>query len=189
MSDTTDLMGAADTNVDTSAPAAGAAPKRRRSGTGLEGMVLAELQQVASGLGIRGTARMRKSQLIEVIKETQAGGGSAPKAASTADTAEAKPKRRATSKARTGEAAEQAPASKPAAQAQIEIPGQPASDDAPAGERRRRRATAPSGSPESSAPAAVQVEQKTETVPAAAAPAETKAEAATAVSAPQGPIG
>ncbi|MFD4920481.1 MULTISPECIES: transcription termination factor Rho [Streptomyces] len=186
MSDTTDLMGAADTNVDTSAPAAGAAPKRRRSGTGLEGMVLAELQQVASGLGIRGTARMRKSQLIEVIKETQAGGGSAPKAASTADTAEAKPKRRATSKARTGEAAEQAPASKPAAQAQIEIPGQPASDDAPAGERRRRRATAPSGSPEASAPAAVQVEQKTETVPAAAAPAETKAEAATAVSAPQG---
>ncbi|MFD3555181.1 transcription termination factor Rho [Streptomyces goshikiensis] len=186
MSDTTDLMGAADTNVDTSAPAAGAAPKRRRSGTGLEGMVLAELQQVASGLGIRGTARMRKSQLIEVIKEAQAGGGSAPKAASTADTAEAKPKRRATSKARTGEAAEQAPAEKPAAQAQIEIPGQPASDDAPAGERRRRRATAPSGSPESSAPAAVQVEQKTETVPAAAAPAETKAEAATAVSAPQG---
>ncbi|MFG2412113.1 transcription termination factor Rho [Streptomyces goshikiensis] len=186
MSDTTDLMGAADTNVDTSAPAAGAASKRRRSGTGLEGMVLAELQQVASGLGIRGTARMRKSQLIEVIKETQAGGGSAPKAASTADTAEAKPKRRATSKARTGEAAEQAPASKPAAQAQIEIPGQPASDDAPAGERRRRRATAPSGSPESSAPAAVQVEQKTETVPAAAAPVETKAEAATAVSAPQG---
>lgn len=65
MSDTTDLMGAADTNVDTSAPAAGAAAatatRRRRSGTGLEGMVLAELQQVASGLGIRGTARMRKS--------------------------------------------------------------------------------------------------------------------------------
>ncbi|MFE3285053.1 Rho termination factor N-terminal domain-containing protein, partial [Streptomyces sp. NPDC059233] len=68
MSDTTDLMGAADTSVDTSAPAAGAAPKRRRTGTGLDGMVLAELQQVASGLGIRGTARMRKSQLIEVIK-------------------------------------------------------------------------------------------------------------------------
>ncbi|GLX20389.1 MULTISPECIES: transcription termination factor Rho [Streptomyces] len=187
MSDTTDLMGAADTNVDTSAPAAGAAPKRRRSGTGLEGMVLAELQQVASGLGIRGTARMRKSQLIEVIKEAQ--GGSAPKAAAAApaaDAAEAKPKRRATSKARTGEAAAAAPAEKPAAQAQIEIPGQPASDDAPIGERRRRRATAPSGSPESSAPAAVQVEQKTEAAAPAAQP-EAKAEAATAVSAqPQG---
>ncbi|WP_405921858.1 transcription termination factor Rho [Streptomyces sp. NBC_00122] len=195
MSDTTDLMGAADTSVDTSAPAAGAAPKRRRTGTGLDGMVLAELQQVASGLGIRGTARMRKSQLIEVIKETQAGGAGASKAASTAagaaDTAEAKPKRRATSKARTGEAAAEAPAEKPAAQAQIDIPGQPASDDAPAGERRRRRATAPSGSPEASAPVAVQVEQKTETVKAEAATTtatapqtDVKAEAATAVSAP-----
>ncbi|WP_406483961.1 transcription termination factor Rho [Streptomyces sp. NBC_01568] len=186
MSDTTDLMGAADTSVDTSAPAAGAAPKRRRTGTGLDGMVLAELQQVASGLGIRGTARMRKSQLIEVIKEAQAGSG-APKAAASAaaGTAEAKPKRRATSKARTGEAAAEAPAEKPAAQAQIEIPGQPASDDAPVGERRRRRATAPSGSPEASAPVAVQVEQKTGTAPAATAPSEAKAEAATAVSAGQ----
>ncbi len=114
MSDTTDLMGAtADKNVDSPAPAEGAATgttaRRRRSGTGLEGMVLAELQQVASGLGIRGTARMRKSQLIEVIKEAQAGGGSAaPKAAAksaapAAAEAESKPKRRATSKARTGD--------------------------------------------------------------------------------------
>ncbi|MGW1765314.1 transcription termination factor Rho [Streptomyces sp. NPDC002073] len=181
MSDTTDLMGVADSSVDTSAPAAGSAPKRRRSGTGLDGMVLAELQQVASGLGIRGTARMRKSQLIEVIKETQAGGGSAPKAADSTADAEAKPKRRATSKARTAEAAE-APAAvraeKPAAQQQIDIPGQPAGgpsraseaerggDDQPAGERRRRRATAPSGSPEQAA--AVQTEQKTETVQAEA---------------------
>ncbi|MFF1559648.1 transcription termination factor Rho [Streptomyces sp. NPDC058279] len=184
MSDTTDLMGAADTNVDTSAPAAGAAAapagRRRRSGTGLDGMVLAELQQVASGLGIRGTARMRKSQLIEVIKEAQAGGSAPKAAASVADTAEAKPKRRATSKARTGEVAE-APAEKPATQAQIEIPGQPASDDAPVGERRRRRATAPTGSPESAAPVAVQVEQKTETAPATQT--DVKVEAATAVSA------
>ncbi|MEV7830310.1 transcription termination factor Rho [Streptomyces subrutilus] len=194
MSDTTDLMGAADTSVDASAPAAGAATKRRRTGTGLDGMVLAELQQVASGLGIRGTARMRKSQLIEVIKEAQAG-GSAPKAASSAaaGAAEAKPKRRATSKARTGETAAEAPAEKPAVQAQIEIPGQPAggpsrtgdAEEAPAGERRRRRATAPSGSPESSAPAAVQVETKAETATAAPAQAEAKAETATAVSAGQ----
>ncbi|MFF5444992.1 transcription termination factor Rho [Streptomyces sp. NPDC012888] len=182
MSDTTDLMGVADTSVDASAPAAGTAPKRRRSGTGLEGMVLAELQQVASGLGIRGTARMRKSQLIEVIKEAQAAGGSAPKAADTA-AAETKPKRRATSKARTGQPAaeEAAPAAeKPAAQQQIDIPGQPAGgEEAPAGERRRRRATAPSGSPEAAAPAAavqtVPVEQKTEAP--AAERSETKAEA------------
>ncbi|MEV1063132.1 transcription termination factor Rho [Streptomyces sp. NPDC050263] len=163
MSDTTDLMGArveetaAAPATDASAPASGAGSRRRR-GTGLEGMVLAELQQVASGLGIKGTARMRKSQLIEVIKEAQAGGGSAaPKAASApaGEVAETKPKRRATSKSRTGEAAEkkaeaapaEAPAEKAVAQQQIEIPGQPASNDAPA-ERRRRRATAEAGSPE-----------------------------------------
>ncbi|MFF4631587.1 transcription termination factor Rho [Streptomyces griseorubiginosus] len=160
MSDTTDLMGArveetaAAPDTDASAPASGAGSRRRR-GTGLDGMVLAELQQVASGLGIRGTARMRKSQLIEVIKEAQAGGGAPAKAADTA--ADAKPKRRATSKARTGETAEkkaeakaEAPAEKAVAQQQIEIPGQPAaergSDDAPA-ERRRRRATAEAGAP------------------------------------------
>ncbi|KAB1984595.1 MULTISPECIES: transcription termination factor Rho [Streptomyces] len=161
MSDTTDLMGArveetaAAPATDASAPATGAGSRRRR-GTGLEGMVLAELQQVASGLGIRGTARMRKSQLIEVIKEAQAGGGAPAKAAS--DAVETKPKRRATSKARTGdEAAAPAPAAdkaaeKAVAQQQIEIPGQPAGgpsggEDAPV-ERRRRRATAEAGSPE-----------------------------------------
>ncbi|MFG2521806.1 transcription termination factor Rho [Streptomyces sp. NPDC048527] len=176
MSDTTDLMGV---NADSSAaapsaaadasaaPAAGASGSRRRRGTGLDGMVLAELQQVASGLGIRGTARMRKSQLIEVIKEAQAGGGAPAK---SADTNETKPKRRATSKARTGDEAvangteapakatkaEDAKAAKAAAQ-QIDIPGQPASDDK-GGERRRRRATSEAGSPET-----VTAEAKTET--------------------------
>ncbi|MYR62482.1 transcription termination factor Rho, partial [Streptomyces sp. SID625] len=150
MSDTTDLMGArveetaAAPATDASAPATGAGSRRRR-GTGLEGMVLAELQQVASGLGIRGTARMRKSQLIEVIKEAQAQGGAPAKAAPAAGEAtETKPKRRTTSRTRTGDdsaaagkKAAEAPAEKAVAQQQIEIPGQPASDDAPA-ERRRR---------------------------------------------------
>ncbi|MFE1246822.1 transcription termination factor Rho [Streptomyces sp. NPDC058735] len=186
MSDTTDLMGArveetaAAPATDASAPATGAGSRRRR-GTGLEGMVLAELQQVASGLGIRGTARMRKSQLIEVIKEAQASGGAAP--AAKADAAgETKPKRRATSRTRTGDngeqaekkadakAASEAPADKAAAQQQIEIPGQPGTarageaergaDDAPS-ERRRRRATADAGSP-SSAPETVAAEAKNE---------------------------
>ncbi len=176
MSDTTDLMGArveetaAAPATDASAPATGAGSRRRR-GTGLEGMVLAELQQVASGLGIRGTARMRKSQLIEVIKEAQAAGG-AP--AAKADAAETKPKRRATSKARTGESAEsgestakkaeakaEAAAEKAVAQQQIEIPGQPASDDAPT-ERRRRRATAEAGSPAANGTETVAAEAKNE---------------------------
>ncbi|MCX4971394.1 transcription termination factor Rho [Streptomyces sp. NBC_00620] len=174
MSDTTDLMGArveetaAAPATDASAAPASGAGSRRRRGTGLDGMVLAELQQVASGLGIRGTARMRKSQLIEVIKEAQAGGG-APAKADTAT--ETKPKRRATSKARTGDeaVAAEAKAEKPAAaekavaKQQIEIPGQPASDDAPAGERRRRRAVAEAGSPET-VTAEAKSEPKTETL-------------------------
>lgn len=169
MSDTTDLMGArveetaAAPATDASAPATGAGSRRRR-GTGLDGMVLAELQQVASGLGIRGTARMRKSQLIEVIKDAQAGGGAPAKAETATET---KPKRRATSKTRTGDEtvapaeqkAEKVATEKAVAQQQIDIPGQPAGgpsrpsdaesggDDAPV-ERRRRRATAEAGSPE-----------------------------------------
>ncbi|MEU6088113.1 transcription termination factor Rho [Streptomyces sp. NPDC047085] len=179
MSDTTDLMGArveetaAAPATDASAPATGAGSRRRR-GTGLEGMVLAELQQVASGLGIRGTARMRKSQLIEVIKEAQAGGGAAPKAEAATET---KPKRRATSKARTGEEAAEkkadkaaeAPAEKAVAQQQIEIPGQPVSEDAPA-ERRRRRATAEAGSPAASGAETIAAEAKAE--PKAETPAQ-----------------
>ncbi|MER6529463.1 transcription termination factor Rho [Streptomyces sp. NPDC001508] len=199
MSDTTDLMGArveetaAAPATDASAPASGAGSRRRR-GTGLEGMVLAELQQVASGLGIRGTARMRKSQLIEVIKEAQAGGApagaSAP--AAKADAAETKPKRRATSRTRTGEEADkkteakaEAPADKAVAQQQIEIPGQPSpkvaapteqpgTDDGAPVERRRRRATAEAGSPES-----VVAEAKNETrAETPAAKAATSAEQA-----------
>ncbi|MER5793036.1 transcription termination factor Rho [Streptomyces sp. NPDC001980] len=193
MSDTTDLMGArveetaAAPATDASAPASGAGSRRRR-GTGLEGMVLAELQQVASGLGIRGTARMRKSQLIEVIKEAQAGGGAPAKAEAATET---KPKRRATSKARTGdEAAEkkaeqaaEAPAEKAVAQQQIEIPGQPAGrageaerdgDDAPA-ERRRRRATAEAGSPTATGAETVAAEARTE--PKAETPAQQQGEA------------
>ncbi|MEV5881506.1 transcription termination factor Rho [Streptomyces sp. NPDC052020] len=203
MSDTTDLMGArveetaAAPATDAAAPATGAGSRRRR-GTGLEGMVLAELQQVASGLGIRGTARMRKSQLIEVIKEAQAAGGAAPAKAEAAT--ETKPKRRATSRARTGEeaaaekgekagkaqkkadkASADAPADKAATQQQIEIPGQPspklsapaeqggaAGDDAPS-ERRRRRATADAGSP-AAAPETVAAEAKSE--PKAETPAQ-----------------
>ncbi|MDT0465898.1 transcription termination factor Rho [Streptomyces gibsoniae] len=192
MSDTTDLMGArvedtaAAPATDASAPATGAGSRRRR-GTGLEGMVLAELQQVASGLGIRGTARMRKSQLIEVIKEAQAGGGAPAKAE---DAAESKPKRRATSRTRTGDEAAESKADKSeqsVAPQQIEIPGQGAGDGAPA-ERRRRRATAEAGSPETVAAEAkseAKSEPKAET-PAAAQQAQGEPKAADSASEQQG---
>ncbi|MBH5337009.1 transcription termination factor Rho [Streptomyces pactum] len=196
MSDTTDLMGVnaagtSDSSVGnaaapaTDAPAApaggaasGSAPRRRRSGTGLDAMVLAELQQLASSLGIKGTARMRKGQLIEVIKDRQAQGG-APAEAAPAE-APAKPRRRATSKARTGEdtadkatktdtaEAPEKTADRAGTQAQIDIPGQPkaadqtaaSGEDQPVAERRRRRATAPAGAPET--PAAEKAEGGTD---------------------------
>ncbi|MBD3010125.1 MULTISPECIES: transcription termination factor Rho [unclassified Streptomyces] len=219
MSDTTDLMGVnasgtSDSGVGNNAPATdasapangaatGAAPRRRRSGTGLDAMVLAELQQLASSLGIRGTARMRKGQLIEVIKEKQAAGsGSAQGSESTPSDAEGvtKPKRRTTSRARTGDDAEEktgAKSSKSAGKAekadkadaeekaaaptQIEIPGQPgepAGDEQPAGERRRRRATAPATTPDSGGTATA-VETKTEARSDVAAKTEARTEART----------
>jgi len=68
VTDTTDLA---------AAPAADEAP--RRSG-GLSTMRLAELQGLASSLGLSGTAKMRKGDLITAIKARQTG-GSAPAAA------------------------------------------------------------------------------------------------------------
>ncbi|MCQ4045374.1 transcription termination factor Rho [Streptantibioticus rubrisoli] len=172
MSDTTDLMRAdsAAAASDAAAPASGTATRRRRSGTGLEGMVLAELQQVASALGIKGTARMRKGQLIEVIKERQAGGGS-----TTAAPAAEKPKRRATSRARTGEAAAEPKAAASAeGQQQIDIPGQPAGEK-PAAERRGRRTAAEKAVAEKAEPKAAEQPAATATAtvePKAPAPAE-----------------
>ncbi|MDQ4037279.1 MAG: transcription termination factor Rho, partial [Actinomycetota bacterium] len=65
--------------------------KPRRRATGLTGMLLPELQQLAGQLGISGTAKMRKGDLLAAIKAAQSGsaagrsggGGSAPNAAAT----------------------------------------------------------------------------------------------------------
>ncbi|MFB8238453.1 transcription termination factor Rho [Kitasatospora purpeofusca] len=173
MSDTTDLMGARPDAEASDAAAAPAAPARRRrtAAAGLDGMVLAELQKLAGDLGITGTGRMRKSQLIETIKEKSggdpllAGATAAPaaKRAAKAETAEPaeKPARR-TSKAAAARA--EAPAAAEA-QAQIEIPVQAAAETAaPArAERTRRRATSAAGAPvaeATEAPAAVATEAK-----------------------------
>jgi transcription termination factor Rho len=45
----------------------------RRKGSGLDSMVLAELKQLASSLGLKGTGAMRKSQLIDAIRAAQSG--------------------------------------------------------------------------------------------------------------------
>ncbi len=69
MSDTTGVT----SEVSNEGAEAGAT--RRRRSPGLSGMLLSELQGMASSLGISGTARMRKGELVTAIQERQAGGG------------------------------------------------------------------------------------------------------------------
>jgi transcription termination factor Rho len=59
-------------------PAGGQAS--RSASTGLSGMLLPELQRMAQSMGITGTARMRKSQLVEAIQNRQGGQTAAPHA-------------------------------------------------------------------------------------------------------------
>ena len=47
------------------------------SGKGLSGMLLPELKQLGSSLGLKGTGAMRKSQLIDAIRSAQSGGSAA----------------------------------------------------------------------------------------------------------------
>src|SRR4051794_36121139 len=48
-------------------------PSKRRA-SGLSGMLLPELKQMAGGLGIKGVGSMRKSQLIDAIRAAQTTG-------------------------------------------------------------------------------------------------------------------
>ena len=80
MSESTDLVGtgAQDATGSSEAPAAsGTTGRSRRRGSGLTGMLLPELQQLAAELGISGTARMRKGDLVAAISARQVGGESA----------------------------------------------------------------------------------------------------------------
>jgi transcription termination factor Rho len=73
-----------DTTATTPSTGSEAAPQNgtsgRRRASGLSGMLLPELKQMAGGLGIKGVGGMRKSQLVDAIKAAQSGsqsGGSA----------------------------------------------------------------------------------------------------------------
>ncbi|MET0820537.1 MAG: transcription termination factor Rho [Aeromicrobium sp.] len=76
MTDTT-TTSAASTPPD--APVATAAPKRTAGGLG--GKVLAELQEIASELGVTGAEKMRKGALIDAIKIARGDAGTSTKAA------------------------------------------------------------------------------------------------------------
>ena len=49
------------------------------AGKGLSGMLLPQLKQLGSSLGLKGTGAMRKSQLIDAIQAAQSGGSRAPR--------------------------------------------------------------------------------------------------------------
>src|ERR671915_811399 len=70
VSESSELLSDA-SSTPTEAEGAPVTTRRRRTGTGLSAMVLPELQALASRLGISGTGRMRKSQLIAAIQEKQ----------------------------------------------------------------------------------------------------------------------
>ncbi|MFE3453247.1 transcription termination factor Rho [Nonomuraea sp. NPDC059194] len=132
MSDTTELLSdasgsAASASGDTPTRAA-AKPRARRSGTGLSAKVLPELQKIAAELGISGTGRMRKSELIARIQEKQGvgAGDSAPAAAEAPAPVEApavaeRPARSRRERSRSAAAAEPVTAPEPVA-----APEQPA---------------------------------------------------------------
>jgi transcription termination factor Rho len=66
------LTAAKDSTPSTSETANGSGGARRRT-AGLSAKLLPELQQLAGDLGISGTAKLRKGQLIEAIQAAQAG--------------------------------------------------------------------------------------------------------------------
>ncbi|WP_028646824.1 transcription termination factor Rho [Nocardiopsis sp. CNT312] len=105
MSDTTDLhtdaavdsattTGASGTEADGSPPSEAPPSSRSRAaarGTGLAAQRLPELQKLASSMGITGTGRMRKSDVIAAIEAKQGGPVEGPVRAKTAKKAEAEP--------------------------------------------------------------------------------------------------
>ncbi|TFV52402.1 transcription termination factor Rho [Blastococcus sp. TF02A-35] len=168
MSETTDLVenGASDAAVEGTA-ASGTAGRPRRRGNGLAGMLLPELQRLAAELGISGTGRMRKSDLVAAISARQVGGpdGGAPaprtETASTdgADTAR-------------GVAATSAPLEAPISGGANGGPLTGETTSAPT--RTRRGASRPAGSPTAEARTEAPAAETVAEAPAGTAPAETE---------------
>jgi transcription termination factor Rho len=144
LSDTTDVTSDV-TNVADQA-ATGTA-RRARRGTGLSAMLLPELQSLAASLGISGTARMRKGELVTAISERQGGG---------ADGAGA-PRQRAEVAAAAAPVREEVRAEVPdttqierrGGDAPVTVTSPEPSSDGEEREPRSRRASRPAGPPES----------------------------------------
>ena len=106
----------------------------------LSTMRLAELQSLAGSMGLKGTSRMRKSELVAAIREARGSSASTPDSHSTSKSSPDAGATNAADSSSASAASEPAPEQPPAAAS---------------GRSRRRRATAASGAPEErqSAPA------------------------------------
>jgi transcription termination factor Rho len=152
VSETTDLVTAPQGAGPDEAPAAsGTTGRTRRRGSGLSGMLLPELQRLAAELGISGTGRMRKGDLVAAISARQVGEGSTPPANGTSAIPAAREAEAPRPAAATAQPVE-APVSGGANGGPVTAPAEAGSDAAP---RRRRGASRPAGSPsaEGAAPA------------------------------------
>ncbi|MDQ1746531.1 MAG: transcription termination factor Rho [Frankiaceae bacterium] len=91
MTDTNDIADGATATAPAADTAAanGSNGSAKRRGGGLSGMLLPELQQLANEMGIAGTAKMRKSQLIGAIQEKRSGSGPSGSAGSSGSSGEA----------------------------------------------------------------------------------------------------
>ena len=155
VSETTDLVetGAQDAAGTTEAPAAsGTTGSARRRGNGLSGMLLPELQRLAGELGISGTGRMRKGDLVAAISARQVGGSAPADAAPSASNGIRGPRRRGPrSRRHPGRAARG-----PRQRWRQRRPVDGSSGEAPESTRpvrTRRGASRPAGSPSADAPA------------------------------------
>ncbi|WP_138733145.1 transcription termination factor Rho [Modestobacter excelsi] len=184
MSETTDLIdGATTAPSDEAAATAGTAPRSRRRGSGLSGMLLPELQRLAGELGIPGTGKMRKSDLVAAISERQVGGSDgaadapAAPAARTNDAASSAPLEAPVSGGANGTPVTPPTATGPATDTPAAEPAaaeSPAAEAAPTG-RRRRGASRPAGAP--TADAAVEAPSTDASAGAAEPTAETPSQA------------
>ncbi|GAB2896951.1 transcription termination factor Rho [Neomicrococcus lactis] len=147
--------------TETTSPEVGVDTTNTTKSAGLAGLKLAQLQTLASQLGISGGSRMRKGDLVAVISSHQRGESPANSGASSAPAAAA-------------------PAAAPAVDAPAATEAAPTETSAPAATRststrRRRVAGAAAGAP--TAPAASEDAATSTPVEAASAPAENQPEA------------
>jgi transcription termination factor Rho len=119
-------MTATDSSTSTSAASNGHAVAPRRKAAGLSGKLLPELQQLAGDLGIAGTGKLRKNELIAAIQAKQSGSATAPATDSSPE-----PKS-------TGRSPRTAPAQRPTTGATEAETSDPAGDERPRRERTPR---------------------------------------------------